>query len=166
MLGKKSLAITILTMFGVAYFFSVAAGVKSEQFTFPAQMASLKLRHFSQGEGAIAEISKLHGKEIEMKNGYTAHYESDRAKAMLYISEFDSEDQARQQIDLMRKKIEKGSKGFGHFRELEVEERTIYSVLGFGQIHYFYLDSNRVIWLAVDPPVAESVLRAALKVIK
>lgn len=166
MLGKKSLAITILTLFGAAYFFSVAAGSKPEQFTFPAQMASLKLGHFSQGEEAMANISKLHGKEIEMKNGYVAHYESDRAKAMLYISEFDSQDQARQQIELMRKKIEKGSKAFAHLRELQVEERTIYSVLGFGQIHYFYLDSNRVIWLAVDPPVAELVLKAALEVIK
>lgn len=166
MLGKKSLAITILTLFGAAYFFPVAAGSKPKQFTFPTQITSLKLGHFSQEEEAMANISKLHGKEIEMKNGYVAHYESDRAKAMLYISEFDSQDQARQQIELMRKKIEKGSKGFAHFRELEVEERTIYSVLSFGQIHYFYLDSNRVIWLAVDPSVAELVLRAALKVIK
>ncbi len=166
MLGKKSLAITILTLFGAAHFFSVAAGSKPEQFTFPAQIASLKLGHFSQEEEAMANIRKLHGKEIEMKNGYVAHYESDRAKAMFYISEFDSQGQARQQIDLMRKKIEKGSKGFGHFRELEIEERAIYSVLGFGQIHYFYLDSNRVIWLAVDPPVAELVLKAALKVVK
>lgn len=166
MLGKKSLAITVLALFGAAYFFSVAAGGKLAQFTFPAQIAGLKLRHSSQGEEAMAKISRLHGKEIEMKNGYVAHYESDRAKAMLYISEFDSEGQARQQIELMKKKIEKGSKGFGHFRELEVEEKTIYSVWGFGQIHYFYLDSNRVIWLAVDPPVAELVLKAALKVIK
>ncbi len=85
---------------------------------------------------------------------------------MLYISEFDSEDQAREQIEQMKKKIEKGSKGFGHFRELEVEERTLYLVLGFGQIHYFYLDSNRVIWIAKDLSMAELVLKAALKAIK
>ncbi len=166
MFGKKSLTLIILTLVGAVYFFSVAAGSGSQHFTFPARMAGLELRHSSQGEEAIAEISRLHGKEIEMKNGYVARYESDRTKATLYISEFESENQARQQIELMKKKIEKGSKGFAHFRELEVEERTLYLVLGFGQIHYFYLDPNRVIWLAADPSVAELVLKAALKAIK
>lgn len=166
MFRKKSLAIIILTLFGTAYLFSAVAGSEPEQFVFPAEIAGLKLNHFSQGEGAIAKISKMHGKEIKIKNGYIAHYESDQAKAMLYISESDSEDQARQQIDLMRSKIGKGTKNFGHFRELEVEGRKIYSVLGFGQIHYFYLDSNKVIWVAVDPSVAKPVLEAVLKVIK
>ncbi len=166
MFGKNSLTIIILSLLGTIYFFSIAAGSGPKQFTFPIQIAGLELRHSSQGREATAEINRLHGKEIEMKNGYVVHYESERTRTMLYISEFDSEDQAREQIEQMKKKIEKGSKGFGHFRELEVEERTLYLVLGFGQIHYFYLDSNRVIWIAKDLSMAELVLKAALKAIK
>ncbi|NOX97173.1 MAG: hypothetical protein GXO98_03750 [Nitrospirae bacterium] len=166
MFRKKSLAITILTLLGAAYLFSIPADSKTEQFTIPAEIAGLQLRHSSQGKDAMAKISKLHGKEIAVKNGYVAHYESGQAKAMLYVAEFENEEQARQQIDLMREKIGKGTKSFGHFRELKEERRKIYSVLGFGQIHYFYLDSKKVIWLAVDPSVAKPVLEAVLKVIK
>ncbi|MFQ5868135.1 MAG: hypothetical protein ACE5IT_09140 [bacterium] len=39
MFRKKSLAITVLALVGAAYFFSVAAASKPEQFTFPAQIA-------------------------------------------------------------------------------------------------------------------------------
>ena len=166
MFGKNFWAVIILTLFGAAYSFPVAAVSGSQQFTFPTQIADLQLGHSSQGEEAVAEINRLHGKEIEMKNGYLAHYESDRTKAVLYISEFDSEDQAREQIDKMKKKIGKGSKGFAPLQELEVEERILYSLLGFHQIHYFYLDSHKVIWLAADPFRAELVLKDVLGVIK
>jgi len=147
-------------------FFLFLPLAKRNKFVFPAEIAGLKLSHFSQGQEAIAKISRLHGKKIAIKNGYVAHYESDRAKAMLYISESENREQARKQIDLMRARIGKGTESFGHFRESEVEGRKIYSVLGFGQIHYFYLDSSRIIWLAVDPAVAKPFLKAALKEIK
>jgi len=166
MFRKRFLLITILTLLGTAYLFSLPAASKTEQFTIPAEIAGLQLRHSSQGKEAMAKISKLHGKEIAVKNGYVAHYDNGRATAMLYVSEFENKDQARQQLDLMREKIGKGTKSFGHLRELKVEGRPIYSVLGFGQVHYFYLDADKVLWLAADPSVAESVLAAALKVIR
>jgi len=87
MFRKQSLVITILTLLAAAYLFSIPAAGKTEQFVFPAEIAGLKLSHFSQGQEAIAKISRLHGKKIAIKNGYVAHYENDRAKAMLYISE-------------------------------------------------------------------------------
>ena len=195
MFRKKSLAVAVFALFGAISLFSVSVYSKSGPlalleksvaeigdknsltgFIFPAEMAGLKLSHFFQGKEAMAKIDKLHGKEIEMKNGYVAHYQGNRARAMLYISEFDGREQARQQLDLMKEKIKKGVKGFAHFREFKVKDlsvsqpqkagKTIYLVMGFGQVHYFYLDSSRVIWLAVDPSVAGSVLKAALKEIK
>ncbi len=165
MFSNKSLNLTFLTLFGVVSFFFTAAVSKPEQLTLPAEIAGLKLRHLFHGEEAIMSINKLHGKELAaIKNGYVAHYESNGDKAMFYISEYESGNQAREQIDIMVEKIEKGSKEFGHFRELEVEEKIIYMVLGFGQVHYFYTESNRAIWLAIDPPVAETVLKASIKI--
>ena len=165
MLRNKSLYLTFLTLFGAVSFFFAAKVSIAEQLTLPAEIAGLKLRHLSHGEEAIRSINKLHGKELSvMQNGYVAHYESNGVKAMFYISEYTSGNLAREQIDIMVEKIEKGSKEFGHFREFEIEENIIYMVLGFGQVHYFYTKSNNAIWLAIDPPVAETVLKATIKI--
>ncbi len=54
-----------------------------------------------------------------------------------------------------------GSKqgGFWHFREISVEGVPVYLAVGMGQVHYFFQKGIRVIWLAVDPPIAKQAIR-------
>ena len=52
----------------------------------PPSLAGLPLTHTTQGAEAIAEIGRLHGKGILLRDAWVGHYERDSAVAMLYVS--------------------------------------------------------------------------------
>ena len=39
----------------------------------------------------------------------------------------------------------------------------MYFVVGMGRVHYFFQKGAKVIWLAIDPPLANEVIRDAVR---
>lgn len=133
----------------------------------PPEIGGLKLAHYLKGEEALREIERLHGKKINVKEGYVAHYEGRESKAMLYISRASSGPQAKGQIKRMAERIRKGGTPFYHLKESALADGIdLYSAIGLGQVHYFYRTGNKVVWLAADPPVARSALSSLLKAVR
>lgn len=126
----------------------------------PGSLGDLKLLHASQGKEALEEINRLHGKELSAKNGYVAHYEKEGATAMVYLARASSTDEAGRQLEQMRARIQRGDTPFSNLKTLKEEGKTLYSVLGQGQTHYFYRQEANVLWLAADAPVAKQSLAA------
>jgi len=128
----------------------------------PTKLKSLRLQSTVQGEAAEAVINRLHNKEVSSKDSYIGYYRGQGAKAVLYISEFQSQQEAEALLVAMRDRIKTGSRVFGHFRRMSERGLTVYSVLGLGQVHYFYRQGRFLIWLAVDPAVAQEVSEVVL----
>lgn len=126
----------------------------------PGSLGDLKLAHASQGKEALEEINRLHGKDINAKAGYVAHYEKQGTAAMVYLAEASSTDQAARQIGQMRARIQRGDTPFSGLKTLTADGTTLYSVLGQGQTHYFYRQEANVLWLAADAAVAKQSLAA------
>lgn len=142
---------------------NTAQGLGSvEQTPLPEEIAGLRLHHFSQGEEALAQIAELHGKKFNLKNGYVAHYKSSTSEAMLWISESFYESEAQELIGRMLAKIKEGKSPFSGLTEFQASGQTIYSLTGLGQTHYIYQERDMVVWLAVDPPIAEQALKETL----
>ncbi len=132
----------------------------------PPALGGLKLDHYLKGEEALREIERLHGKKINVKEGYVAHYEGGESKAMLYISRASSGSQEEGQVKRMAEGIRKGGTPFYHLKGSRQDGINLYSAIGLGQIHYFYRTGNKVVWLAADPPVARSALSSLLKAVR
>ncbi|RMF88078.1 MAG: hypothetical protein D6736_11470 [Nitrospinota bacterium] len=124
----------------------------------PPALGTLRLVHALQGEEALQVINRLHGKEVAGEESYIAHYEKEGAVAMLYVSQASSAEQATRQVENMAERIKQGNTPFYHLKVLQREGTPVYSALGQGQIHYFYRREATVIWLAVDPRVAQEAL--------
>lgn len=136
----------------------------------PLALGGLPRTHAVQGDDALREINRLHGRSIRARDGFVAHYERDGGVAMLYVSRAYLEPMARWQLSRMVEGIRRGeSNAEGRFVHLKTRERdglTLYSALGLGQVHYFYRSGRTIVWLATDPRVAEPALADAIRLVR
>lgn len=129
----------------------------------PQEMAGLPLVHSQQGAEARQAIEQLHGKNIPMRDGFVAHYGSEPPVAMLYVSRAQDEKAAQQQVEQMTTRIQAGTGPFHHWRESLRFGITIYSLLGQGQVHYYFRRGPTLVWVAADPVIAQQALADAVK---
>ncbi|RMF96147.1 MAG: hypothetical protein D6734_04320, partial [Candidatus Schekmanbacteria bacterium] len=124
----------------------------------PERIAGLELKDSILGRPALRELYRLHGKSVELKNGYVAQYSNGRDDATIYYSETQNEEKAKELIERMVKKISEGNRFFTGLREVKKDNQSLYWVVGMGQEHYFFRNGKRIIWIAADRDVIENVL--------
>ena len=136
----------------------------------PAALGGLPRTHVLEGNDALGEINRLHGKSIPARDGFVAHYERDGAVAMLYVSRAYLAPIARWQLSRMVERIRNGASNvegrFSHLKAREQEGLMLYSALGLGQVHYFYRSGAAIVWLATDPQVARPALADTVRLIR
>lgn len=126
----------------------------------PKSIGVLRLEKLQAGEEARREINRLHGKQIGFLRGYIGFYGAEKGSARLWLSEHSSNREAAESVEEMANSMTKGRQQiFWHFRQMVIEERTVYCAAGMGQLHYFFQKGAQVIWLAVDPPLAKEAIR-------
>ena len=129
----------------------------------PQSIGVLRLEKFQAGEEAKREIDQLHGKQIGFERGYIGFYRAENGSAQLWLSEHSSDREAAEAVEKMAGSMTQGKQqSFWHFRQMIIEERTVYFAVGMGQVHYFLQKGSKVIWLAVDPPLAKETIRDAV----
>lgn len=133
----------------------------------PKTIGAMKLGQLQSGEEARTAISKLHGKQLEFREGYIASYKDGEKTATLWISVYDSDAAAKKELAKMTAKMAAGMKSgkenvFQHFKELSIKGVVVYFVTGMGQAHYFFKKGKRMFWLAVEPSEARTAIRDLL----
>jgi len=130
----------------------------------PQSIGSLRLEKVQSGEEARREIDRLHGKQIDFRRGYIGTYVAENGSGQLWVSEHGSESEAAEAVENMDRSLKQGKQeSFWHFRKIMIEQWPVYLAVGMGQVHYFFQKGVRVIWLAVDSPLAKEAIRDALK---
>ena len=148
---------------GLALVLLAALTVSASALEVPRDLAGLPLAHSQQGAEARAQIERLHGKSIPIRDGFVAHYGSQPPVAMLYVSRAQDEGVARQQVEQMTMRIRASNGPFTHLRESSRFGMTVYSTLGQGQVHYYFRRGATVVWVAADPIIAQPALADAAK---
>jgi len=130
----------------------------------PQSIGSMRLDKLLVGKEARKEIDRLHGKHLEFRKGYIGTYIGGDRKAKVWVSEYDSEEDAAEANLRMARKIKAmEGKGFHHFREFYINETPVNFVLEQGRAHYFFQNGKKVIWLEVDPSEARKTIRDLIK---
>jgi len=145
-------------LFGLSLFLLVPVPSKGEPI--PQSIGSLTLEKLQSGEEARQEIDRLHGKQISFQRGYIGTYEGKDGKAKIWVSEYASEGEGVEAIEIMARRLKASEqKNFWHFKEISIEGVPVYFVVGMGQAHYFFQKGVKAIWLAVDPALAREAIR-------
>lgn len=123
----------------------------------PENLAGLLLTDQMTGKQAALEFSQLHGKQFPLTSGAVGIYGNHQAT--LWVAGAPFKTMAAEMVTAMRDKIAEGRSPFTSSGEFSENERTIYSLDGMGQKHYYFQSGNLVIWLAVDAGFADSALQ-------
>ncbi|HLC25411.1 MAG TPA: hypothetical protein VJM80_01430 [bacterium] len=142
------------------------AGAGTKQIPLPATLGDMRLDHSLQGKEALKDISRLHGKTFDLKDGFVGHYSNKTSKAMVWLSESKNLEQSLQLLQMMTAEIRRGRGPYSNFQEFDIGGKVVYTVDGQGQQHYFYGAGKRNVWLAVDPGAAQKALHELLVKIK
>jgi hypothetical protein len=125
---------------------------------FDSQIGSLTLVKLFEGEEAIKEINKLHGKSIKVVRGFVAHYEGDHQKAAVWVSEAESEALAKDQVEMMIDKMKSNTRApFRNYRTLEKQGCQVMAFDGMRQVHYVFREGPWVYWISADDKSIETV---------
>ena len=111
----------------------------------------------------MAEMSRLHGKGVGLKDGYVAHYDGPSGGAVLYVGSAESEKAAADLLGQMEERIGPNNRYFTGLRSVVVEGVRLFSVRSGQESHYFWQVGDKVVWLGFDrddpAALAEAVQR-------
>jgi hypothetical protein len=124
----------------------------------PERILDLKLSEKIKGDAATEIIDHLHMKSVAPSDNYIGRYRDNGHTATYYLSLYNDPAEAEAELHAMVSSMELGGHVFDHIRQRSVNNREIYMALGMGQAHYFYSEGNELIWLAIDIPIAETVI--------
>jgi len=132
----------LLLLFVAPFLLPTACG--SPDVPLPQSIGKLRLEKVESGEEARQAIDRLHAKQIGFQRK--------------------SEREATEAVERMARSMIQGKQqSFWHFRQIVIEERTVYFAVGMGQVHYFFPKGSKVVWLAVDPKLARGAVRDAVR---
>ncbi len=160
----KLIVILVPVFFALVIGMSVASGLwsaASQQEVTPAprELAGYHLDQAMSGPQAIAEVSELHGKDIEVNEAWVGHYQG---SGTIWAARAESEVKAATLLDKMVEGIGKGRSPFQGLREMEIEGVPVYTVTDGRQQHFFYQQADQVVWVAAPRGGEEPFFLAAL----
>ncbi len=127
----------------------------------PDRVAELPLTTKLTGTDATEEFSMLHKKQVPLTSGAVGVYGDNQIA--LWIGGTPLEFMAAELVVAMHDKISEGNSPFTRIAERRNGGRTIYALEGMGQRHYYFQSNNLVIWLAVEPALADKALQQILE---
>ena len=133
----------------------------------PKSLAGKSLIAQKSGAVALAEIESLHGKGFELTDGTVVHY----GDATVWVAKAKDEAAAKSMVDTMTHRvaatrIADGRSPFTPTRTREFNGRTVWTLLGTGQLHFYWQSGDKVVWLAISPAQAERGLSELMPAIK
>jgi len=134
----------------------------SDASNLPKSLTDLPLTAATYGSEAVQEITRLHGKEFPLVSGAMGMYGSSD-QATLWVAGFADDPTAAQILRAMHEKIASVDTPFTPTGEEQITGRTVYLLNGMGQKHIYFQSSSLVIWLAVNPEIAEKAIQQILK---
>jgi len=157
-----------LIVLGIALFFGAAGWYYLDNLLshpavspLPTQIAGLPMTDRMIGAGAAENFIGLHNQKFIITAGAIGFYGGDQATIWAAGTPFNF--MAAGMVNSMRDKIAEGNSPFTPTSEFKIGGRTIYELEGMGQRHFYFQSKNLIIWLAVDPTIADTAIEQTLE---
>jgi len=128
----------------------------------PRQLAGQPVSDLQTGTAALNTIEAMHGKGLALVGGAVAHY----GAATVWVARARDEAGAKSMTAAMKDRIAAGGSPFSPTGMRQDGGRTVYTLTGLGQAHFYWQAGDKVIWLAVAPVKAESALQELVRAVR
>ena len=127
----------------------------------PDQLGGLSRTDYRTGTQALAEFENLHGKQFPLTSGAIGTYGDQQITVWAAATSSDSI--ASQMVEAMLERIAEGNSPFTPLTQINNNNRLVYVLEGMGQRHFYFQAKNLVIWVAVEPALADTVIQQILE---
>lgn len=127
----------------------------------PATWQGMQRVGLASGDQAIAEMSRLHGKNIPVHAGYRVDYAGTDERVTLWVAHVENAAAAQRMVDQMTAGMAAGDTPFSRPGPVDLAGVSAYRTTGMGQEHYYYARDNQVYWLAASAERARDLAVAA-----
>lgn len=124
----------------------------------PNRIGSLQQVRLLEGEKADAILNQMHDKDVTPETNKIGMYSGAEGGAVVYLSVYNSDDDANAAFAQMTRSIEHGNLLFTGYRKVRFGKIDASFCVGQGQDHYFFVSGDRLYWLAADNVIAEKVV--------
>ncbi len=153
--GKKTSAVWALLLI----FVLSGCTEKDEAQVLPQRLGDLDLTAMIRGDEAERIVREMHGKALGEAEYIIGYYGEKRLGNILYVSLFENEDAAREDLLSMSMKMASGSTPFAPLVFDERDDGIYLKTEGMGFAHFFYRRDRALVWWQVMPEYAESTYR-------
>lgn len=158
--------LTLALVIVLGIFWAFAGNRQEVEDAIPHKIGDLTVASSITGPEAVAQMEQLHGKGIGVTGGYLAQYKGPTGSMMVWVGKTDTAANAEKLLVLMTEKIRAGNQTFSAPVELKIEGATVYRTAGGGAQNYYYQMGNKVVWLTVSSSQSDSLVKAALGLIR
>ena len=146
---------------GIGYYLSLGAPQDPDPTQLPGQIAGLPLTNLTTGQQAIQEINQLHGKAFDLTSGTVGSYGQDH-QVIMWVAAAADIPTAVEILVAMRDRIAEGNSPFTLTGELQNGNRTIYTLDGLDQVHFYFQSGKQIVWVAADAPLVEKTMQGVV----
>ncbi|MBI3361503.1 MAG: hypothetical protein HY023_10375 [Chloroflexi bacterium] len=131
--------------------------------TVPDVIAGRPLSQKTVGVEAVAEVTRLHGKEFPLTSGAMATY-GGSGEATLWVTGVPVDPMAAKMVRAMTDKIAEGRSPFTPAATRQAGDgRVVYELAGMGQRHFYFQSGRLVFWLAANEVIAEWAIKDVME---
>lgn len=131
----------------------------------PHRLGNLELIPSSvvSGPQALAQLEELHQTDIELVDGYIAHYAKGSETVQVWAGIAENETAASKLVQRMTEAINKGNSPFSIPQQIAVDGKEIFNGIGRDGNYYYYSSASKTIWLTINSADPISLVRQALR---
>jgi hypothetical protein len=148
----------IFAFFAVLIFLGYGREIK----ILPEELYGCQLTSAISGEEAKAYVNHLHLQKVASGVNQIGFYEGENGPITIYLTRYESSDQAREDYSKMTQKISPNNSVFIAGEYLAMADKEVYRCFGMGQTHLVFVHAEHLIWLSVDTIRAPKILEAYL----
>ena len=131
----------------------------------PERVGDLVLISEAQGESAREIVDRMHGKGVSPKQSNVGTYQSQSARADIYLSTYANTSEAQNVYRVMAERIGAGGTPFFLYQNVAIAGQSVSFCLGLGQAHYFFVRSEQLYWVSADAGVAQNMITELMKIL-
>ena len=148
----------------VPLFAAACRGESDAASPLPATIHGMQLQSTHRGDEAAQILESLHGQPVGSERSWVGIYGPMNLATAVYVSQFESPDDAETEIDAMVARIDSGAVAFGHHTSFNQGGRIVHTVFGQGQVNYFYQQGSELWWLGAHPMIARPAIAELLNI--
>ncbi|MCB9057412.1 MAG: hypothetical protein H6627_02535 [Calditrichae bacterium] len=109
---------------------------------------------FLQGKEAEEFVNKLHLKTVVSEKSDIAFYEGSGGTLTVYITYYQDNKIARQEMNRMINKMQTTETIFIKGRRMEIADQDVFRCFGMGQTHYIFALDEKLFWVSANTMIA------------